>query len=265
MGRCPERQGALRPGGRRGPAMGRTACRLLGCAVLVLALVHVASGAAGSCAAPGVAPAGGSGRGLGLRGGRSLEQEAHRKPFDENEAASDVILRDWKKAEKQPPSALETLLAESLFKMSAQDSTKQLKYLHVMSAREVTVAETGERAIVVFVPFIEMPEYRKMCPALTEALEDQLKAHVFLVAHRRIIRKERRGKALLKQKRPMSRTITKVHEGYLEDVIWPGDVVGEKTVCCPCAPCCVQRGNLDSANRWPHLAFRATRGCLQRS
>ena len=255
----------LRPGGRRGPAMGRTACRLLGCAVLVLALVHVASGAAGSCAAPGVAPAGGSGRGLGLRGGRSLEQEAHRKPFDENEAASDVILRDWKKAEKQPPSALETLLAESLFKMSAQDSTKQLKYLHVMSAREVTVAETGERAIVVFVPFIEMPEYRKMCPALTEALEDQLKAHVFLVAHRRIIRKERRGKALYKQKRPMSRTITKVHEGYLEDVIWPGDVVGEKTVCCPCAPCCVQRGNLDSANRWPHLAFRATRGCLQRS
>lgn len=69
-----------------------------------------------------------------------------------------------------------------------------------------------------------------MCPGLIESLEDQLKAHVFLVAHRRIIRKERRGKALYKQKRPQSRTIAKVHEAYLEDVIWPQDVVGQKSV-----------------------------------
>ena len=31
-----------------------------------------------------------------------------------------------------------------------------LKYLHIMSARDVTVAATGERAIVIFVPYIEM-------------------------------------------------------------------------------------------------------------
>ena len=53
---------------------------------------------------------------------------------------------------------------------------------------------------------------------------------MFLLAHRRIIRKERRGKALYKQKRPQSRTIAKVHEAYLEDVIWPHDVVGQKEV-----------------------------------
>lgn len=53
---------------------------------------------------------------------------------------------------------------------------------------------------------------------------------VFLVANRRIIRQERRGKALYKQKRPQSRTIAKVHEAYLEDLIWPHDVVGQKTV-----------------------------------
>ena len=50
------------------------------------------------------------------------------------------------------------------------------------------------------------------------------------MAHRRIIRKERRGKALYKQKRPQSRTMAKVHEAYMEDLIWPHDVVGQKTV-----------------------------------
>ena len=201
--------------------MGRVAWSALSCAALLLALVQTGADGAPVCSV----------RGLGLRGGAAMGQEARRKPFEENTAAPDVILRDVMKKEKQPPTALESLLAEALFKMSADDSTKMLKYLHVMSVREVTVAETGERALVVFVPYTEMVSYRKMCPALTEALEDQLKAHVFLVAHRRILRKERRGKALYKQKRPMSRTISKVHEGYLEDIIWPGDVVAEKTVC----------------------------------
>jgi small subunit ribosomal protein S7e len=179
-----------------------------------------------------------------------MGQEARRKPFEENTAAPDVILRDVMKKEKQPPTALESLLAETLFKMSADDSTKMLKYLHVMSVREVTVAETGERALVVFVPYTEMVSYRKMCPALTEALEDQLKAHVFLVAHRRILRKERRGKALYKQKRPMSRTISKVHEGYLEDIIWPGDVVAEKTVSCLCTRRVYIKGEIKATGPW---------------
>ena len=59
---------------------------------------------------------------------------------------------------------------------------------------------------------------------------DELKAHVFLIAHRRVIRPERKGRPLLKQKRPMSRTLKHVHEKYLEDMIWPQDVVGQKQV-----------------------------------
>jgi small subunit ribosomal protein S7e len=197
--------------------------------VLVLAFVASTSGAAGGVIEGPVAAR--AVRSLGLRGGR--EQTTHRKAFEENKEAADVILRDWIKKEAQPPTALESLLADALYKQSTEDSMKFLKYLHIMSAREVTVAAKGERAIVIFVPFTEMKEYRKMCPALTETLEDQLKAHVFLVAHRRIIRKERRGKALYKQKRPHSRTIAKVHEAYLDDVIWPQDVVGQKSVRIP--------------------------------
>ena len=212
---------------RNGNATGRPCPPL--CCVLVLAFVASTSGAAGGVIEGPVA--GRAVRSLGLRGGR--EQTTHRKAFEENKEAADVILRDWIKKEAQPPTALESLLADALYKQSTEDSMKFLKYLHIMSAREVTVAAKGERAIVIFVPFTEMKEYRKMCPALTETLEDQLKAHVFLVAHRRIIRKERRGKSLYKQKRPHSRTIAKVHEAYLDDVIWPQDVVGQKSVRIP--------------------------------
>jgi len=195
--------------------------------VLALGLVTTTHGSAGlATTAGGLAGV----RGLGLRGGRALEQETRRKAYDENTVAADVILKDWKKKITNPPSALETLLAETLLKQSSVDSMKILKYLHIMSVREVTIPGKGERAVVIFVPFIEIKDFRKLCPDLIETLEDQLKAHVFLVAHRRIIRKERRGKALYKQKRPMSRTISKVHEAYLEDIIYPQDVVGQKSV-----------------------------------
>jgi small subunit ribosomal protein S7e len=189
--------------------------------VLLLALVAQSHGGQTVCADAGAV------RGLGLRGGRELVESERRKPLAENHQAVDLILRDWKK-KAAPPTALETLLSETLFKLTSSDEFKGLKYLHIMSAHEVTMPKAGERAIVIFVPFLEMQYFRRMCPALTETLEDQLKAHVFLVSHRRVIRKERRGKALLKQKRPMSRTIKKVHEAYLEDIIWPEDVVGQR-------------------------------------
>lgn len=195
---------------------------------LVMTLVTATHGTAGSAVVPETA---GEVRGLGLRGGRELKVgEVRRKPFDENARASDIVLRDWKKRNVQPATALETLLADMLFKISGQDSFKIVKYLHIMSAREVSIPGKGERAVVIFVPFAEMQEYRKMCPGLTEALEDELKAHVFLIAHRRVIRPERKGRPLLKQKRPMSRTLKHVHEKYLEDMIWPQDVVGQKQV-----------------------------------
>ena len=60
------------------------------------------------------------------------------------------------------------------------------------------------------VPYIEMPEYRKVFNILVPLLEDAMGVHIFLVAHRRILRKERRGTRLLKQKRPRSRTLVSI-------------------------------------------------------
>ena len=87
--------------------------------VALLALVGSGNGSVACGAATG--GVGGRASTLGLRGGRELEQETRRKPFDENVEAADVILKDWKKKGAHAPSALESLLAETLLKQASVD------------------------------------------------------------------------------------------------------------------------------------------------
>ena len=113
-------RGVMGAFGCRGPqpAMARALCW-----VAFLALVGSGNGSVASCGAGGAATGGAGGRAstLGLRGGRELEQETRRKPFDENVEAADVILKDWKKKGAHAPSALESLLADTLLKQANVD------------------------------------------------------------------------------------------------------------------------------------------------
>ena len=60
------------------------------------------------------------------------------------------------------------------------------------------------------VPFVEIAEYRKVHSILAPLLEAAVGGQVFFIAHRRILRRERNGLRLLKQKRPRSRTLVRV-------------------------------------------------------
>jgi len=51
--------------------------------------------------------------------------------------------------------------------------------------------------------------------------------HVILVAERTILPKEKRNNRQ-QQKRPYSRTIRAVHEGILEDLVFPVEIVGKR-------------------------------------
>jgi len=110
------------------PVLRRCDCRgcalALACAVVLAVLVDTTNGSAGLPATAG-AGAGLAGAGnMGLRGsnkGHALDKDTRRKPYDENKEPGDVILKDWKKKVANPPTALESLLAEMLLKHSSED------------------------------------------------------------------------------------------------------------------------------------------------
>jgi small subunit ribosomal protein S7e len=63
----------------------------------------------------------------------------------------------------------------------------------------------GRRAVLIFVPVPQVPQYQKMIKerSLIEELEKKFSSkQVIILAERRIIRKESRNKPQLKQKRP---------------------------------------------------------------
>lgn len=68
---------------------------------------------------------------------------------------------------------------------------------------------------------------------LTRELEKKFSdRHVVFIGQRRIMRKPGRN-SRQKQPRPMSRTLTAVHEKILEDLVFPTEIVGKRTRVCP--------------------------------
>ena len=128
---------------------------------------------------------------------------------------------------------LEGHLSFLMFMLALQshDELRMMKYMHINEVRVVDPQEKGvQRALVLMVPFAELTEYRKIQQFLISYLEKELRTTVFVVGARRILPKERTGHRLLKQKRPRSRTIAAVHAAYLEDILWPHDIVGQHQV-----------------------------------
>ncbi len=100
---------------------------------------------------------GGGGLNLRLRGGAIYEENAEaldmlKLPKDKTGA---------KMRRKQPPSAIELEMIEFLFGLH-KDGLPMLKYLHIMSVTEMAMSDSGERAIIMFLPYVEIEEYRKI-------------------------------------------------------------------------------------------------------
>jgi small subunit ribosomal protein S7e len=71
--------------------------------------------------------------------------------------------------------------------------------------------------------------------SVTRELEKKFSdRHVLIIAARRILPKPKRSRlsrnsGLLKQKRPRSRTLTAVHDAILHDLVYPVEIVGQRT------------------------------------
>eukprot|EP00179_Madagascaria_erythrocladioides_P019427 CAMPEP_0198337364 /NCGR_PEP_ID=MMETSP1450-20131203/27426_1 /TAXON_ID=753684 ORGANISM="Madagascaria erythrocladiodes, Strain CCMP3234" /NCGR_SAMPLE_ID=MMETSP1450 /ASSEMBLY_ACC=CAM_ASM_001115 /LENGTH=195 /DNA_ID=CAMNT_0044042159 /DNA_START=45 /DNA_END=632 /DNA_ORIENTATION=+ len=134
------------------------------------------------------------------------------------------------KSDKSRPTELEQTVAQAMLDVElSSDMKADLRDLHIVAAREVDVSAT-KKAIVIFVPYPELKKYHRIQVRLVRELEKKFSGkHVCIVAQRRILRKETKGNHVKRQMRPMSRTLTAVHEAILDDLVYPTDIIGKRT------------------------------------
>jgi small subunit ribosomal protein S7e len=124
------------------------------------------------------------------------------------------------------PTALDTSVAKALYELqsSSNDLAADLRNLQIYGAREVDMT-AGRKAIVLVVPVPQLKAWRKVQSRVLRELEKKFSdKQVVLVGFRRVIPKTVAGG----KGRPHSRTATAVHEAWLEDMVFPTEIVGKR-------------------------------------
>lgn len=126
------------------------------------------------------------------------------------------------------PTEVENDVAKALFDLENGELKAELKDLVFLSAKEVEVS-SSKKAIVIFVPFRQLKAYHRVQSRLVRELEKKFSGkHVIVIAQRRIIRKPGKNNHKKMQKRPISRTVTAVHEAILDDIVYPTEITGKR-------------------------------------
>ncbi|XP_078160320.1 small ribosomal subunit protein eS7 [Carex rostrata] len=125
------------------------------------------------------------------------------------------------------PSEFEDSVAQAFFDLenSNQELKSDLKDLYINNAIQLDV--TGNRkAVIIHVPYRLRKAFKKIHVRLVRELEKKFSGKdVIVVATRRIVKPPKKGSAVI---RPRTRTLTAVHEGMLEDVVYPAEIVGKR-------------------------------------
>jgi len=133
--------------------------------------------------------------------------------------------------EGKHPDQLENTIAQALVDLSSASSSEpEYKDLVFVDAKEFQA--TGEnKVVVVHIPLRWNHQYRKVQGKLVRELEKKLAGRtVVLVARRKILPKAKKGArgASGLRKRPISKTLTAVHDKILEDIVYPVEIVGKR-------------------------------------
>jgi len=135
------------------------------------------------------------------------------------------------KKEGEKVSELETQVAQALFDLEAGSAElkNELRDLQIASAREVELKGDKKSAIVIFVPYNQRVQFRRIQSRLVRELEKKFSGKpVVLIIQRRIIRKPPRNSRKALQYRPVSRSVSAVHKAILDDLVYPSEVVGKR-------------------------------------
>jgi len=109
------------------------------------------------------------------------------------------------------------------------DLKASLRELHITGAKEIDVFG-GKKSVILYVPVPQLKNFQKIHAKLVRELEKKFNGkHFVVIAQRRILPKPtRKSRTASKQKRPMSRTLTLVHENTLNDLVYPAEIVGKR-------------------------------------
>ncbi|XP_066342617.1 small ribosomal subunit protein eS7 [Miscanthus floridulus] len=125
------------------------------------------------------------------------------------------------------PSEFEDSVAQAFFDLENgnQELKSDLRDLYINSAFQMDV-DGARKAVVIHVPYRLRKAFRKIHVRLVRELEKKFSGKdVVIVATRRIVRPPKKGSAVV---RPRTRTLTAVHDGILEDVVYPAEIVGKR-------------------------------------
>ena len=121
------------------------------------------------------------------------------------------------------PSEIDLSVAKAIFELqnSSNELAADLRNLQIYGAREVDMS-SGRKAIAI----PQLKSWRRIQSRVTRELEKKFSdKQVVIVGFRRILAKNAAG---AKQQRPRSRTLTAVHEAWLEDMVYPTEIIGKR-------------------------------------
>ncbi|KAK1670387.1 hypothetical protein QYE76_058546 [Lolium multiflorum] len=135
--------------------------------------------------------------------------------------------RKIQKAKGVDPTEFEDTVAQAFFDLENgnQELKSDLKDLYINTAIQLDVVG-NRKAVVIHVPYRLRKAFRKIHVRLVRELEKKFSGKdVVVVATRKIVRPPKKGSAV---QRPRTRTLTSVHDGILEDVAYPAEIVGKR-------------------------------------
>lgn len=105
-----------------------------------------------------------------------------------------------------------------------------LRDLYITAAKEVEVGRNT--AIILYVPFKLLKSYHKIQAKLVRELEKKFSGKtVLILAQRTILGKSYRRSTKTTGPIPRSRTLTKVQDAILDDLVYPTEIAGKRTRC----------------------------------
>ncbi|KAM0909411.1 hypothetical protein ACQ4PT_014822 [Festuca glaucescens] len=125
------------------------------------------------------------------------------------------------------PTETEETVAQALFDLENGNTElkSDLKDLYINTAFQLDIVG-NRKAVVIHVPYRLRKAFKKIHVRLVRELEKKFSGKdVVFVATRKIVRPPKKGSAV---QRPRTRTLTAVHDGILEDVVYPAEIVGKR-------------------------------------